>query len=305
MRESFDRELYMAESETTAVPPADAWRPPGVRPKLILGLGVVIVGALLVWMGRILHIPTFPGRAGSLLQQDSWTVAIVFAWAMLVGGTLIASTFASRWHYEGGLVCACLGLAILSWQLGPMRFALFGSSGPKVFWLFIVETVLLGAGVALAWWMVQRAMHAGVLPKEYQVDSREAESDDERFIAMAAQIIIMLLLMLLLGQTDAKLQTLASVGGSAYVAALAAHQFFPVRPSIYFWIGPLVLGIFGYFLQTLGSPLWLIGDVSGFFAPLARPLPIDYASVGVAGSILGYWSSQNWHRGKAELSVDD
>ena len=31
---------------------------------------------------------------------------------------------------------------------------------------------------------------------------------------------------------------------------------------------------------------------------LGRPLPVDYASVGVAGSLLGYWTSRRWHHEK-------
>jgi len=38
-----------------------------------------------------------------------------------------------------------------------------------------------------------------------------------------------------------------------------------------------------------------VGRTSGYFAALARPLPLDYASVGVAGSLMGYWISSRWH----------
>ena len=31
-------------------------------------------------------------------------------------------------------------------------------------------------------------------------------------------------------------------------------------------------------------------------APLSRPLPLDYASVGPAGALIGYWMSRRWHR---------
>ena len=40
------------------------------------------------------------------------------------------------------------------------------------------------------------------------------------------------------------------------------------------------------------SPLGIVG---GMVPPLARPLPLDYASMGPAGAMLGYWVSRSWH----------
>ena len=39
-----------------------------------------------------------------------------------------------------------------------------------------------------------------------------------------------------------------------------------------------------------------IGEPAGIFASLARPMPLDYASVGVAGSLMGYWVGRKQHR---------
>jgi hypothetical protein len=38
------------------------------------------------------------------------------------------------------------------------------------------------------------------------------------------------------------------------------------------------------------------GRVTGVFAPLARPLPLDYASFGTAGALLGYWMGADRER---------
>jgi hypothetical protein len=38
---------------------------------------------------------------------------------------------------------------------------------------------------------------------------------------------------------------------------------------------------------------WQIGQAG---VPLARALPLDYASAGPAGAILGYWMSRRWQR---------
>ena len=39
-----------------------------------------------------------------------------------------------------------------------------------------------------------------------------------------------------------------------------------------------------------------VGDVRGYAPALARPLPLDYASAGVAGSLLGYWTGRRWQK---------
>ena len=37
---------------------------------------------------------------------------------------------------------------------------------------------------------------------------------------------------------------------------------------------------------------------AGQMSPLGRALPLDYASVGPAGAMLGYWISRGWERAK-------
>jgi hypothetical protein len=60
---------------------------------------------------------------------------------------------------------------------------------------------------------------------------------------------------------------------------------------VWFWCGPFVVGLIGYIMAASGQDSSLaIGSPTGFFAALARPLPIDYASMGPAGAIIGYWT---------------
>ena len=47
-----------------------------------------------------------------------------------------------------------------------------------------------------------------------------------------------------------------------------------------------------------GWSLWKAGRGAGALAALGRPLPLDYASLGPAGAILGYWISRGWERAK-------
>ena len=57
--------------------------------------------------------------------------------------------------------------------------------------------------------------------------------------------------------------------------------------------GPLTRETFetliGYLLAHWAGADFTIGIPQGNFAPLARVLPLDYASAGAAGALLGYW----------------
>jgi hypothetical protein len=101
--------------------------------------------------------------------------------------------------------------------------------------------------------------------------------------------------MSLLSRTDAKLQTLASVGISSLLAAIGAQYFSPVNASPWLWAGPFIVAVIGYLSSYFSPAGFETGRVSGYFAALARPLPLDYASSGVAGALLGYWSGLKRH----------
>jgi hypothetical protein len=109
------------------------------------------------------------------------------------------------------------------------------------------------------------------------------------------QIMLMIALMSLLAQTDAKAQVIAAVGASAMLATMAANWFAPAAPSPWLWGGPILVALVGYVSCYFHPDGLAVGRTSGYFAALARPLPLDYASVGVAGSLLGYWTSSRWH----------
>jgi hypothetical protein len=40
----------------------------------------------------------------------------------------------------------------------------------------------------------------------------------------------------------------------------------------------------------------------GPFAGLVRPLPLDYASAGPAGAILGHWMSRKWQKEREAMN---
>jgi hypothetical protein len=99
--------------------------------------------------------------------------------------------------------------------------------------------------------------------------------------------------MVIQGQTEDKKQVLAAVGLGAFAGAFFPYWQPGVRPAAWYWAGPLVVGLAGYLWAFIASPAGSVigraGIDGGFLAALARPLPLDYASLGTAGAILGYW----------------
>jgi hypothetical protein len=107
---------------------------------------------------------------------------------------------------------------------------------------------------------------------------------------MVSQAVVTALILMVVCQSEAKNQALASAAIAGLVGSVVAYKYAPTRPSFWFWIGPILTGLVGYLLAAMGQDTNLnIGVPTGTFAALARPLPVDYAGAGVAGAILGYW----------------
>jgi hypothetical protein len=261
-----------------------------IRERITLTVGSLLCVVGMLWLSKLLHIPATPLAAGALLQQPSWLIALAMVWIVLIGGSALCSIFASAEHFEAGLFCAAIGISVLSGRLGPMRYALFSASGPSIYLTMALELVLIYLAVAIAWMLLHGGSRSGWLPAETSLGPDEPI--DQKLLAMVMYIVVMIVLMLLLCRSDDKKQALASVAVASYLAALAAHQFVPAQPSAWFLIGPLIVGVIGYVGEFVSPTTWMIGDAQGYFSALAHPLPLDYASLAVAGTLLGYWTSR-------------
>ena len=256
--------------------------------RTLLALGAL--GCLLLFWAaaRVFGIPAAPGYSGSLLQQPNPGVAIVITLVTLVAAVFVGTTFAARVHRDAGLFCACIGLALLSLRGGQMRYVLFNAGGKSVYLMLAGETVVLGAMVAAMWIGIDRLLAR-------RDEDEPSEPGEQNYFTTVVQVLLMIALMSLLAQSDAKGQAVCAVAASALLATLAANWFAPASPSPWLWAGPIIVGVVGY-VSCYFRPTGIeIGRTGGYFAALARPLPLDYASVGVAASMLGYWMSHDWH----------
>ena len=290
----------------------ELWALFGARAKTVLLLACVVCVSLFWLAGRLLHIPAHPGFEASLAQQPSATADLVVTGMVLCVSTALATSFTGAIRYEAGLFAGAVGLTALSVRGGPVRYVLQEAGAPRIFLAMALELVVLYGFLGLAWLGLWRLHRAGRLAGDETHDGlkdREHPLND-RLYALGTQVGAMLLLMLFFTRTDEKKQVLWAVFLSSYLATLLAYAMSPVRPSAWYWCGPLVVGAFGYvaaYLKWRGmddAVHWRAGIGEGFWAPLGRPLPLDYASLGTAGALLGYWMSRRWQSAReAEVAA--
>jgi len=280
----------------------EAWNA-GRRTKvqMLTAIGASIAGFLTV--SHLFHVPDCAGFGGSLLGQSSPVVSIIVVAVTLLGCVLISTLIAGSVRFDAGLLCGLIGMAALSVRSGTMGDVLRQSSaaGPTIFIHFALELVLLYALVAVAWSLLWGLHVNGHLKADEFRDGVEDTDEPMPFkvSALAMQVGVMALFVMLFGQTDAKTQVMASIGIASFIGAIAAYYMYPISPSPWLWIGPMIVGVVGYALAYFGvgaGEEWKTGQLSFSLAPLARALPLDYATAGPAGAILGYWMSRKWHR---------
>lgn len=247
------------------------------------------------WAARLLGLPTEPGFDGSLLRQPggSAAVAIVVA-AALIWVSAAAVTLVARrhWVYAGALA-ASAGLAAWSFRGGPIEPVLLSTNpsapGTGVFIVLLAEVISLGLLVGSAWLLV--------LPR---VAGEPGETLAKRLTpsaqigkAVFCQAVLVAVAVSLLVPTAEKKQAVFGVLFACMIATGVAQHFFRDEAAArWYWAGPILVGAAGYLLNAFGvgaQSAVETGHLSGSFAALARPLPLDYAGAGVVGALLGYW----------------
>ncbi len=89
-----------------------------------------------------------------------------------------------------------------------------------------------------------------------------------------------------------------ALAGSFFAGAFVAHQTFPVRSSLPFWVAPLLLGVailaFGGGVTEGGGPAWhqalMVSRTHEI--PLRAALPVQWLALGCGGAVAGMWVSQ-------------
>lgn len=280
---------------------------PLLRAQLALLAAVALAGAAFWWVGEWIGMPRHRGSNASVLLQP-----LPSAKALAVCGTLLVTAtvttlLAGRVRYDAGWACTAIGLYSLRLRGGPISSAI--SDRPtEVFLTLAVELALLGAILAVAWGVLHTLRERGSAFKSLRrvlelpeararlADRKAAaESLDQKILALVMSAAVMAVMMLILCRSGSRAQVFFAVGISAYMAVWVTHGLIPTRPAIWFWAAPVLCGVVGYLWAWMNtSPAQLaIGEPGGTLAALARPLPLDYASIGIAAALWRYVQSRS------------
>jgi len=269
--------------------------------KLLFGIGAVLCygiwHALTTWLG----LPAYARVSGSLMTQP------VIGWVLVIVGipviSVLISLLVGRVRCEAGLFCCAIGLITLPSHGGDIRNVLLDTGSAAIYTSLAIESAVLGVVWIGTSWIVDRLAGSGIVAEPVPTDDPDTLGDC--LTAVALQALATLVLLMLLCQSPLKGQTLASVCLASLIASTFIHQSYVVRGSVWYIAGTMLAGVIAYLYTGMFNPAgYLIGDVRGLLAGAARPLPLHYATMGVAGAIFGYWTSVVWHAAKKAKAIE-
>lgn len=277
------------------------------RARILLLIGSILCFCLNFWAAGFFGIPIRPGYNGSLFLQPSPIFALIIIACLLNAGMLIGTAVAGMIRFNAGLLIGTLALAAFSIRGGSSRSTLFAGlstvGSPQLFLRFLFELTVLTVLVGQCWLVLRRLHAAGTLKdREGSPVLTPAESAQETS-GILIQLIVTAVGILLLAQSDAKQQVLAAVFIASFGGSAISHSTFSTGPRSWYWLPPLLVGMAGYLIAYVTPPAGVAtANLSGLTAALARPLPLDYASMGPAGAILGHWMSRRWQKEREAMN---
>ena len=259
--------------------------------------------SLFLVLSRMMGWPVFVRAEASLLASASPLAGVAAVGVGMLAAVILGSLLLGRLRYEAGLFAACIGLAAMAARGGTVGALLRTVGRPQVYLTMLMEAVMLLGLLGLAWQGLALLARRGWLPPEPLPGENELPGTlAQKIMATLLQATITGVLLLLLARADNKKQVMAAVGISAMLASIGAYQAFPVRPSVWFWVGPFLTGIAGYAWAMRSPGQWILGLPAN---ALAMASPLDYASLGTAGAIFGYWVSRQWREAVVEMELPE
>lgn len=290
----------MSQSPTeTPAPQASPLLTHRQRWRILLVGGSALCVALVLWLGRWLGLPVHADYEASLLQQPNVVAAVLVAGLALLLSVVLGTLIAAPIRFDGGLLIGVVGLAGLSLRGGTMRDVILWSGRlpgttpcPQIFGLLMLETLLLFALVGGVWLIIWHLYQRDLLRGRVQPYSDLPRVSAARTAAaIGLQTAVAAVVTLLVGQSEQKAQAMVAAGIGAFFGAGAAEFYFRnARIARWYWVGPAAVALLGYALAWINPAGLATADLHGWTASLARPLPLDYASIGAAGALLGHWS---------------
>jgi hypothetical protein len=278
------------------------------RARLLLLIACTASFILAWWSGGVFRMPAAPGLDVSLLQQPSPAGAIIVVALVVAICTILGTLIAGVIRFNAGMLTAAVAMAAFSIRGGSLRQTIsWGLSlgGPSaIFARLMIETAILAVILAVCFSGVRMAWAAGwVKDRESGQPADTAEMHRNLWPSLAVQAVATAMGLLLLAPVEAKGQVLAALLMSSCGGSILAQYLFPTARSSPNWLAPLIVGMAGFALAIGQHPGVFTADLQGSFAAWARPLPLDYASAGPAGAILGHWMARRWQTQTEETAL--
>lgn len=262
----------------------------------LLAIGVVAYAASAV---LFTYVPLFrtPGFGGSLLVDGNPIISLttVVVWTTIVFAA--ATYFGRSVRPDVGLFGAAIALFAARRAGGVTRDTYLAHPTSGTLTLLAVELVLLGVFLGLLHSATRYLVQRGSLPDDHALDGirPKPEETGQKILALVTHALVLAVVALLTIRSDERMQVTAILVIAGILASICTVRFIPATPSGFFWFGPIAAGVVAYVITAMsGTANLVIGEPAGYCGALARGLPLDFASAGVAGAIYGYWIGRTW-----------
>lgn len=265
--------------------------------KWLLPAAAFLAYAVCWWLAGRLKTSRVFGFDGSLLATGHLWSNLAIALIAVVAGGVIGTIIAGSIRPDAGLFAAGFALLAVGNHGRSIVSVLQDVNGNRsIYLLFALELVLLSVVMAACWWVLHRLQQHGHLHRDPARDGL-ADADlppNAGWQELIRQVVVTAAVILIVAESEDRKQLIAAVGVGAFAGAFFPYWQHGARPSVWYWSGPLLVGVIGYLFAFVSPPHGFeIGrpDINGggILGALSRPLPLDYASMGPAGALAGYW----------------
>lgn len=305
--------------ETTVAPAPAA--PLGLFEKARVVLAAAVAVILLSTVGWVIAEPADPHMGVTLVARWGSVLAV---WPGLIVLTTVAGAIGTvlvpRRLAEGGLFVAAIGLAGMALKGGSMQEVLgYMLAAPEaaarrsLMARMALDSLLWTTVLAAAWvtvalvrrWLWADEQLYNPIPVSGQRNAPPRAPAARSQAGWPALVVTGLIAVFFIWLTVARTpvatiargQVIASVAAGFYLGAMGARYFTRYDQAHWYLLAVPAGALLGFLVAYLNSgmgwaPLPFVDLKTTPPHELARPLPIEYLAVGVAGALAGFWSGE-------------
>lgn len=288
------------------------------KTRVLLACAAAVI--LLSTVGWVVAEPADPEMGVTLVAHWGRVLAI---WPALIVLTAIAgiigTVLSPRRLAEGGMFAAAVGLAGLALKGGSMQDVLgYMLAAPEgaarralmarmaldsLLWTVVLGATWVAVAVVRRWlWADEELYNPLPAPAAAAPTPASEKGTQPGWPALVVTgLIAVFFIWLTVARTPvamiARGQVIASVAAGFYLGAMGARYFTRQNQAHWYLLAVPAAALLAYLVAYLNSGLgWAPPPFADLKTTppheLARPLPIEYLSVGVAGTLAGFWSGE-------------